>query len=259
MSNLLGSIIGSAALGYFNGAQAIQLQRDLANDANNVTRELQNQALGFNANQAQIANNFNAEQAKIANDFTREMWQKTADFNSSMMRQQMDFNHGEALLNRNWQTEMSNTAYQRAVEDMKKAGLNPILAYAQGGASTPSGSSASSSGASLSPMTGQQASGIAGSISGASGQMARVGDALATLGTVANTLGNLGDSHNARNVIVDGAKKFKKIATEMNEGMKNDKALKKALVNSSSIFEKRAYLDNVGWSSKKGYYNLNNR
>ena len=44
---------------------------------------------------------------------------------------------------------MSNTSYQRAVEDMKKAGLNPILAFANGGASTSGGSAGTISGASM--------------------------------------------------------------------------------------------------------------
>lgn len=53
--------------------------------------------------------------------------------------QQNKANRAAAGRQMDFQAEMSNTSYQRGMEDMRLAGLNPILAYKQGGASTPGG------------------------------------------------------------------------------------------------------------------------
>ena len=75
-------------------------------------------------------NAFNAMQAELNRKFQQESADKAMAFSSA-----------EAEKNRNWQERLANTSYQRAVADMKAAGLNPILAAQNSsGAVTPSGS-----------------------------------------------------------------------------------------------------------------------
>jgi len=51
----------------------------------------------------------------------------------------------EAKKDRAFQERMRNTSWQAGVEDLKKAGLNPALAYSQGGAAQPGGAMAQQS------------------------------------------------------------------------------------------------------------------
>jgi hypothetical protein len=55
----------------------------------------------------------------------------------------------QAARQMDFQERMRDTQYQTAVKDMSKAGLNPMLAYSQGGAGTPTGAMGSVSTATM--------------------------------------------------------------------------------------------------------------
>ena len=60
-----------------------------------------------------------------------------------MSKKQMAFQAREAQKQRDWLTEMSNTAHKREVDDLRSAGLNPILSAGGSGADVSGGAAAS--------------------------------------------------------------------------------------------------------------------
>lgn len=196
----LGKSFGEAmaALGDYSANAAAQ--------ANNVSAASQAAQGLFNQESANAANwqntqnmmnqyQFNSAQASMANQFTESMWQRSADWNEEMWERQAAFNAKEAQKQRDWQEAMANTQYQRAVGDMSKAGLNPILAVTGGGVGTgvPGGAAASVGGAAMGSAQGAMASGgIVGanqaSVGNYSGQMETISANLSLIGALMSSL-----------------------------------------------------------------------
>jgi hypothetical protein len=147
-------------------------------------------------------------QAQIAAQ--QQMQMQTEMFNAAQTQQAEQFSAGQADIQRQYETQMSNSAYQRAAQDMKAAGLNPMLAgINQASASTPS-------------------------VSSPSGQAASVGTPTVPMSQRGSALSNLGQSVGAAIQSAVAAKTYDKMTSEISNLQSENDLIKKTAELSSA-------------------------
>lgn len=196
------------AAGMANAASAAAQNQQFAMNMAMMSKQLEN-----NTNLMRESMNYNAQSAREANALQYQMQQEA-----------MQYNALEAQKQRAWQQEMSATAYQRAVQDMRKAGINPILAATNGGANVGSGAAANISSAKAAQAQGVGTPSVGlGSVGNYTGQGYHLSDTFATFGAILGTVGNIlsafqsnGIGQGVQNYVTDG---IKQITTGIGKGV----------------------------------------